>query len=213
MPRSVSRANGRAPPRRPVRRARGRERARDLIVIGASAGGVEALRRLTADLPPDLRAGVVVVLHLAPGAASGLPAILGRSGALAASHARDRESLLPGHIYVAPPDRHVVVSDGVLRLTSGPRENLARPAIDPLFRSAAREHGGHVIGVVLSGLLDDGSAGLLSIRRAGGVAVVQEPEDALYADMPRHALAIAGADHVVKIADMGSLLDELSRGR
>jgi two-component system chemotaxis response regulator CheB len=114
-------------------------------------------------------------------------------------------------VYVAPPDHHVVVSGGTVRLTAGPRENLARPAIDPLFRSAARERGPHVVGVVLSGMLDDGSLGLLAIRQAGGVAVVQEPEDALYSDMPRHALATAGADHVVRIAEMGRVLADLSR--
>jgi two-component system chemotaxis response regulator CheB len=184
-------------------------RQRDLVVVGASAGGVEALIRLAASLPADLPAAVAVVLHVAPGSASVLPKILERAGPLPAAVACDGDPLERGRIVVAPPDRHLVVEDGQFRLRQGPRENRVRPSVDPLFRSAARDRGAAVVGVVLSGTLDDGSAGLLAIRRAGGRAVVQSPDDALYADMPQHALELAGVDHCVTMEEMGPLLARL----
>jgi two-component system chemotaxis response regulator CheB len=183
--------------------------AGDLIVIGASAGGVGALLRLAPELPRDWSAAVAIVIHVPPRSTSNLPAILGREARLSASFARHDESIEAGRIYVAPPDHHLVVADGVFRLSAGPQENRYRPAIDVLFRSAARSWGARCIGVVLSGHLDDGTIGLVAIRRAGGIAVVQDPADAECPSMPRSALENAGADHCVPLAELGSLLQQL----
>ncbi len=186
---------------------------RDIIVIGASAGGIDALARVVHHLPPALPASVFIVCHISPVARSVLPTILSRNGPLLAAHARDGEPFYPGHIYVAPPDRHLLLGpDGRMQLTHGPRENNHRPAADPLFRSAARHYGPRVVGVVLSGSLSDGAAGLMAVRSAGGVAVVQDPADAMVAAMPLSASQIAGADYVVAAADIGPLLVELVRG-
>jgi two-component system chemotaxis response regulator CheB len=180
-----------------------------IVVVGASAGGVEALVELAASLPGDLSAAVFVVLHLPATGTSALPEILRRHGPLPAAHVRDGEPIQPGRIYVAPPDHHVLVRTGHVHLSRGPRENGHRPAIDPLFRSAAREYAARVIGVVLSGALDDGTAGLLAIKSRGGIAVVQNPEDALYPGMPGNALEHAQVDHVLAAASMGKLLTRL----
>jgi two-component system chemotaxis response regulator CheB len=183
-----------------------------LIVIGASAGGVEALSTLVANLPSDLDACVCVVLHLAPHGVSALASILGRAGPLPCRTAVDGQPLRRGEILVAPPDHHLIVADGRVELTVGPRENGHRPAIDALFRSAAAARGGDVIGVVLSGSRDDGSAGLAAIKQRGGRAIVQDPADALYRDMPTNALAHVRADAVVPAdripAAIAALLDE-----
>jgi two-component system chemotaxis response regulator CheB len=160
----------------------------DIVVVGASAGGVEALRALAGSFPDDLPAAVVVVLHIPRRAPSALPAILARAGALPAVAAEHGVELRAGMIYVAPADRHVLVADGHLHLSPGPSENGHRPAIDPLFRSAAAEFGPRAIGVVLSGSRDDGSAGLVAIAGRGGRAMVQEPTDAVYPAMPTNAL-------------------------
>jgi two-component system, chemotaxis family, protein-glutamate methylesterase/glutaminase len=181
-----------------------------VIVIGASAGGVEALRRVVSGLPADLGSAVFVVLHLPPGGTSVLPAILRRAGDLPASHAIDGEDVEAARIYVAPPDNHMLVEDGVVRVTPGPRENGHRPAIDPLFRSAARSYGTNVIGVVLSGVLDDGTAGLGAVKAAGGHTVVQDPDDALYPAMPRSAIAHVSPEHVVETREIAPLLAELA---
>src|SRR5579884_3723136 len=170
--------------------------ARDLVVMGASAGGVEALRRVVAGLPAELPAAICIVLHLAPDSPSALPKILERAGALPCRAASDGEPLEPGSVLVAPPDRHLVVEDGRVRLTVGPRENGHRPAIDTLFRSAAAR-GDRVVGVVLSGTRDDGAAGLAVIKANGGGAIVQDPKEAMYAGMPRSALASVQVDAVV----------------
>lgn len=182
---------------------------RDIVAIGASAGGVEALMRVFAGLPADLPAAVVVVLHVSPSATSALPEILSRAGPLPATHARHGEPIEPGRVYVAPPNHHLLVGDGHLRLSVGPRENRQRPAIDPLFRSAAHAYGRRVVGVVLSGSLDDGTAGLVAIRSRGGAAIVQDPADALFGPMPRSALAAVTADAILPASGIGAELARL----
>jgi two-component system chemotaxis response regulator CheB len=181
----------------------------DIVVIGASAGGVEVLCELARGLPPGLPAAVFVVCHFPPAARSALPEILSRQGPLLAVHPRDREPVYPGHIYIAPPDYHMTVEDSVVRVQRGPRENRFRPAIDPLFRSAARVYNSRVIGVLLSGALTDGVAGLLAVRSAGGKAVLQEPADAALSGLPRAARDIAGADHIVPGRALAPLLVKL----
>lgn len=181
----------------------------DIIVIGASAGGVEALKALAAALPPDLQAAVFVVVHFPPYGTSVLPQILTRAGPLPALHPRDGEPIRNGVIYVAPPDHHLVLEPGHVRLAHGPRENGHRPAADPLFRTAARWYGGRVIGVVLSGNLDDGTAGLLTVHRRGGVAVVQDPDDAAHKGMPQSAVDNVPVHHVVPLDRLAPLLLEL----
>jgi two-component system chemotaxis response regulator CheB len=179
-----------------------------VIAVGASTGGVTALQELVAGLPAELPAAVMIVQHI--GSRSVLPDILNRAGPLRASHAETAQLMRPGHIFIAPPDHHLLVGHGAMRLTRGPRENWARPAIDPLFRTVAHACGPDAIGVILTGALNDGSAGLQAIRRAGGTAVVQCPGDAECPEMPRGALKHAGADHVVPLRDMASLLTELA---
>jgi two-component system, chemotaxis family, protein-glutamate methylesterase/glutaminase len=182
---------------------------RDIVVVGASAGGVQALDQLVEQLPPELPAAVFVVLHLAAGGRSVLPSILSRKGALPASVPSEQQLPERGHIYVAPPDRHLLLVGEEVRLTGGPRENGHRPAIDPLFRSAARTYGPRVIAVVLSGTLDDGAAGARMVRDRGGTVIVQHPEDALYGDMPQNALDVAGADAVLPASDIARKICEL----
>jgi two-component system chemotaxis response regulator CheB len=182
---------------------------RDVIVVGASAGGVQALQQLAAQLPPELPASVLVVLHLMPQANSVLADILDRAGPLPATQARDGEHLERGHVYVAPPDFHLLLRGDAIHLSAGPRENGHRPAIDPLFRSAARAYGRRAIGVILSGTLDDGTDGLRMIKERGGATVVQDPEDAAYPEMPRSAIDYVGPDRVVPLATMGATLFDL----
>src|SRR5579875_405483 len=185
---------------------------RTLVVMGASAGGVETLRRVVADLPEDLPAALCVVLHIAPGAPSALAAILGRAGRLPCRAVADHERLHPGEILVAPPDRHVVVEDGHVALSAGPRENGHRPAIDTLFRTAAEALGGGVIGVVLSGTRDDGTAGLALIKSRGGLALVQNPDEALYGGMPANAIAHVAVDAVVTSDQIANTIVRMVRG-
>jgi two-component system chemotaxis response regulator CheB len=182
---------------------------RDIAVVGASAGGVEALRTLAAGLPADFSAAVFVVLHVPP-TSSVLPAILTRAGKLTADHARNGDPVEHGRIYVAPPDYHLLLEDDAMRLERGPRENGHRPAIDPLFRTAAMRYGNRVVGVILSGSLDDGVTGLGAIKRLGGTVVVQDPEDALYPEMVRSAVNAGLADHVVPVAAIPELLVQLA---
>lgn len=184
---------------------------RDVIVVATSAGGVEALKELAAGLPADLPAAVLVVIHVPPQSPGLVPQILNRAGALPAAHGTDGEELRRGRIYVAPADAHMTVEGDHIRLLRGPRENLHRPAADPLFRSAAVSHGRRVIGVVLTGALDDGTAGLGAIKRRGGIAVVQEPADASYPSMPESALRNVEVDHCLPLAEIPSLLDRLAR--
>ena len=181
-----------------------------IVVMGASQGGVEALRLLVRELPADFPAPVLVVLHVGT-APSVLPSLLHRHGGLSASHALDGEALQPGHILVAPPDRHMRVLDGHVELTRGPRENWARPAVDPLFRSAAEIYGADVIGVVLTGGLNDGASGLWEIKRRGGIAVVQDPADAEAPSMPQSALDNVQVDFCLPLAEIPRTLDRLAR--
>ena len=183
-----------------------------LVVMGASAGGVDALSTVTGGLPSDLAAAVLVVLHLPPGGYSALPQILTRAGPLPAHHAVDGERIRAGRIYVAPPDAHLVVSDGRVKLDDGPMENLSRPSIDRLFTSAAEERGSDVTGVVLSGMLDDGTAGLVDIARHGGTGVVQDPEDAVFPSMPASAVRFGQPQHVLPLAGIAPLLVRLVAG-
>jgi len=152
---------------------------------------------------------VFIVLHVPPHGTSVLPRIISRSGPLPATHAWDGEPIRPGRIYVAPPDRHLLLKAGQVRVARGPTENSHRPAIDPLFRTAARRYGRRVIGVVLSGLLDDGTAGLLAIKERGGLAIIQHPDDALFPSMPRSALDNVAVDYSVPVTEMGPLLARL----
>jgi two-component system chemotaxis response regulator CheB len=184
---------------------------RDIVVIGASAGGLDALRILLAGLPSELPAGLFVVLHV--GQASDLPSVLDRVSALPVRCGVNGVPFQKGHVYVAPPGKHLLLHDEHVLLRRGPRENLARPAIDPLFRSAAASLATRVIGVILSGALSDGTAGLLAIKRCGGLAIVQDPDDALVPDMPANALRHVDADHVVPAAEMARLLGALTRQR
>jgi two-component system chemotaxis response regulator CheB len=186
-----------------------RELHRDVVVIGASAGGVEALEKLVAPLPPEIPAAMFVVLHLLSTGTSVLPAILTRAGGVPARTAQDGDAIERGQIYVAPPDRHMLLQDGEVRLTRGPRENGHRPAVDPLFRSAARAFGPRVIAVILSGSLDDGAAGIRFVQERGGATLVQDPGDAFYSGMPESALEAVEADHVLPIETMGRCLCEM----
>jgi two-component system chemotaxis response regulator CheB len=181
-----------------------------MLALGASAGGVEALMQVAAGLPADLPAAVFVVLHLSAETPSHLPHLLDRAGPLPAVAASDGQAIEPGRIYVAVPDYHLLLERDRMRLVRGPRENRSRPAIDPLFRTAARAFGPRVVGVVLSGALDDGSAGLRAIKRLGGVAVVQDPDDALVPSMPASALTNADVDHCVKTVEIAPLLARLA---
>jgi two-component system, chemotaxis family, protein-glutamate methylesterase/glutaminase len=184
---------------------------RDIVVMGGSAGGLSAFSRIVKQLPADLNAAVFIVWHISPYAPSKLPDILSQAGKLEARNPIDGESIQPGKIYVAPPDRHLLLEAGRIRLTKGPKENRFRPAVDPLFRSAAYAYGSRVIGVVLSGALDDGTAGLWAIKDRGGIAVVQDPAEAEQSSMPRSALANVEVDHCLPISEIAPLLIVLTQ--
>lgn len=183
-----------------------------IIVIGASAGGVEAIRTVVSALPPDIDASIFVTLHIGSHRST-LPWLLARAGRLPAIHPQNGEPIARGHIYVAPPDHHMLVEVGHVRLTKGPRENWARPAIDPLFRSAAQAYGVNVIGVILTGGLNDGTAGLFEVKAKGGTAIVQSPSDASSAAMPQSALANVEVDYVLPAADIGHRLTALAAAK
>lgn len=180
-----------------------------VIAVGASQGGVDALRTVASGLPQDFPGTLLVVLHVGEG--SILPALLNEVGPIHASHARDGERMHGGRIYVAPPDHHMLLIDGKLELTRGPRENWARPAIDPLFRSLAEHRGHDAVGVVLTGRLNDGTAGLYEIKRRGGVAIVQDPNEAEASAMPESARRNVSVDFVLKLKEIPPLLDRLAR--
>lgn len=179
-----------------------------IVVVGASAGGVDALLKLVAALPTDLPAAVFIVLHVGSHR-SELPWLLNRLNMMPAAHPKNGDPIKPGHIYVAPPDHHMVLQRGRISLTKGPRENWARPAIDPLFRSAADVYGRDVIGVILTGALNDGTAGLYQVAQAGGKTIVQDPADAINPSMPQSALAHVDVDHCLPMAEIVPLLIRL----
>jgi two-component system chemotaxis response regulator CheB len=183
---------------------------RDIVVIGGSAGSIEAVTEVVRGLPPDFPGTVFVVVHFPGSVKSTLPRILSRAGPLEARHAVDGQAIEPRRIYVAPPDCHLLLEDGRARLTRGPKENGHRPAIDPLFRTAAHSYGPRVVGVVLSGNLNDGTAGLLGVKQHGGIALVQSLETALYQGMPRSAIDHVPVDHVLSPPEIPLLLAELA---
>ena len=182
---------------------------RNVIVIGGSAGSLEPLRTIVSRVPPDFAASIFVVLHISAESPALLDEQISGWGSLPATFPADREQILPGHIYVARPDCHLTLEPGRMRVLRGPRENRHRPAIDPLFRTAARLYGPRVIGIVLSGLNDDGSAGLYAIKQRGGVAIVQDPQDALYAEMPSRALRYSSPHYVLGAWDIPPTLIRL----
>ncbi|HEY1340020.1 MAG TPA: chemotaxis protein CheB [Bryobacteraceae bacterium] len=184
----------------------------DIVVVGASSGGVDALQQFAHGLPADLPAAVFVVLHMLPWISSSLPEILSAAGPLPAGHPQSGQRFEPGRIYVAPPDRHLLLEDDRVMLWRGPKENRHRPAVNALFRSAAVAHRGRVAGVVLTGALDDGSTGLWWVKRFGGVAIVQDPEEARCPEMPQSALEHVNVDYVERVARMGRLLSRLTNG-
>jgi two-component system chemotaxis response regulator CheB len=183
---------------------------KDIIVIGTSAGGIEALKVIASGLPKEFPASIFVVLHTAPESPGILAYILDRAGVLPAMNAVDRERIQPGRIYVAPPDKHLILEPNLVRLTRGPKENRFRPAVDPLFRSAAQVYGPRVIGVILTGNLDDGTAGLWAVKQLGGTAVVQDPMEALAPSMPRSAMQYARIDHCLPLSEIAPLLVRLT---
>jgi two-component system chemotaxis response regulator CheB len=182
----------------------------DVVVVGASAGGIEALKELVGSLPADLEASLFVVLHMPAGATSVLPAILTRAGPLPAEHVEDGVEIALGRIYVAPPDCHLELEDGRVAATTGPKENGHRPAIDPLFRSAANVYGPRVVGVILSGTLDDGTLGLRAVKAHGGATLVQDPADAQHSGMPRNAIALGAPDRIGRPVELAAAIVELA---
>jgi two-component system, chemotaxis family, protein-glutamate methylesterase/glutaminase len=196
-------------PARRIHRHRTSVVAHDIIVIGSSAGGVRALKTLFSSLPGNLAAAIFVVLHTAPHHDSRLADVLNLASALPVVSAQDGEPIVHSRAYVAPPDRHLLVAHGHMHLNSGPKENRARPAINPLFRSAALAYGPRVIGVVLTGLLDDGTLGLWEIKRRGGISVVQDPSDAQYFQMPESANRNVEVDYLIPLKEIGPRLVSL----
>jgi len=184
----------------------------DIIVVGASAGGVEALSTLVKQLPEDLPAAVFIVLHMGPHSATALPNILGRRTKLRVDHPANGEPIEHNRIYVAMPDHHLLLAPRTVRVTTGPSENGHRPSVDTLFRSAAAAYGPRVAGVVLSGTRDDGTAGLRAIHDRGGVTIVQDPEEALFPGMPRSALSGDHPQYVLPIGEIATLLSDLACG-
>ncbi len=180
-----------------------------IVVVGASAGGLAALRALLKDCPATFPGAIFIVWHVAPHSPSLLPELLQTETAMTVSHARDGEPIRAGQVYVASPDRHMVLDEGRVRVTRGPKENRFRPSIDALFRSAAYHYGPQVIGVVLTGLLDDGTAGMWAIKDRGGITVVQDPADAANPSMPSSVIANVKVDYTIAIAGMSALIAQL----
>lgn len=182
-----------------------------IIVIGASAGGFEALKKIIKDLPPDFNASIFIVWHMSPDIRGILPQVLNRLNTIYAAHAYDKEEIKPNRIYVARPDHHLLIEEGRVRVTHGPKENRFRPAVDPLFRSAAYAYDKRVIGVILSGALDDGTAGLWTVKHYGGVAIVQDPMDAEVASMPENAMRQVKVDYCTGVSQLADLLVRISK--
>jgi two-component system chemotaxis response regulator CheB len=182
----------------------------DIIVIGASAGGVAALTDLVRSIPAAFKGAVFIVLHIPPGSPSHLPEILADASSLKVSHPIDGEKIRYGHIYVAPPDHHMLIEKERILIKKGPKENRFRPSIDALFRSAAYSWGSRVIGIVLTGILNDGTSGSWSVKRMGGTCIVQDPAEALYPEMPKNVLEYVDVDHIVQISELGTLLAKLT---
>ena len=182
----------------------------DIIVIGASAGGFDAIQKLVGTLPADLPAAVFVTLHIYERSEGILPELLRRAGPLPAAHPVDGEPILAGRIYVAPPDLHLVLAPGRIQLSHGPKENMQRPCINVMFRSAAAAYGERVTGVLLTGLLDDGAAGLWEIQQHHGATMVQDPEEATFRSMPDSAIRGLNVQYIVRLEEMGPLLARLS---
>ena len=185
--------------------------SQNIVAIGASAGGVDALQQMVSGLPADYSGSMFVVLHMPPDAPTLLPKILNRAGRLPAVTARDGDRIQRGHIYVAPPDHHLMLNDGFIRLTSGPRENRHRPSIDVLFRSVAKVYGPRSVAVLLSGMRDDGVSGLIAVKRQGGTVLIQKPTDADFPELPKTGIALDSPDSVLSAADIATELVRLAQ--
>lgn len=184
--------------------------ARNIIAIGASAGGFEAIQKVVSGFQPGLGAAVFVTQHLSERSEGILPEILNRIGCLPAMHPWEETRIEMGRIYVAPPDYHLLLTPDTVYLGHGPKENLQRPCINTMFRSAAASHGQHVAGVLLTGLLDDGAAGLWEIQQKGGATIVQDPDEAAYRSMPESAIRGLNVQYIVRLAEMAPLLTRLT---
>lgn len=180
-----------------------------IIVIGASTGGFEAFKKIIKDLPGNFSASIFIVWHMSPDVRGILPEVLNRESKIFAANAYNNEEIKPNRIYVAPPDHHLIIKESRVIISHGPRENRFRPAVDPLFRSAAFHYRNRVIGIILSGGLDDGTAGLWAVKHHGGIAVVQNPLDAEVSSMPESALQKVNVDYVVPVNEMAELLVRL----
>jgi two-component system chemotaxis response regulator CheB len=184
---------------------------RDIIVIGGSSGATAPLKTILGGLPPDLPAAVFIVLHIPARSTGILSTVAAAAARLPVQQVVDGMPIQPGQIYIAAPDHHLIITQGLIKLGRGPRENMVRPAIDPLFRSAAVAYGSRVIGVVLSGFLNDGASGLNAIKRCGGITVVQDPADAIADEMPRSAMQATTIDLCASSARLGDVLSDLVR--
>jgi two-component system, chemotaxis family, protein-glutamate methylesterase/glutaminase len=186
-----------------------RQALKDIVLIGGSAGSIEALRTIVKDLPENLPCSIFIAIHLSSDYPTMLDVVISRWGGLPVIQPADGDPIRPGNIYIVRPDHHMTLEDGHIRMLRGPRENRHRPAIDPLFRTAAREYGSRVIGIILSGLLDDGSAGLYAVRERGGIAVVQSPLDAIHDQMPSRAIQYAKPQYVLRTGEIAPNLMRL----
>ncbi len=186
---------------------------KDIVVIGASAGGIDAVRTILTALPRDFPGSIFIVIHTAPNSPGLLDMIFDKVSLLPVVPAENDDRIVPGRVYVAPPDHHLLLEPGKVRLTRGPKENRFRPAVDPLFRSAAQTYGPRVVGVILSGGLDDGTSGLWTVKQLGGTAIVQDPHDAWAPSMPQSALNHVRVDHVLRVDDVAPMLVRLAATR
>ncbi|MEO6547708.1 MAG: chemotaxis protein CheB, partial [Ferruginibacter sp.] len=180
-----------------------------IIVIGGSAGSIKGLKQITSQLSPDIDAAIFVAIHFPADKISNLPSIINHDTSLVAEHAADEKKIEPGKIYVAVPDHHLLIEDGKMCLGKGPKENRFRPSIDVLFRSAALQYGSDVIGIVLSGLLDDGTSGLSTIKKMNGITMVQDPSDAQFSSMPASALHHVEVDHSVAASSIAPIINSV----